>query len=121
MRSGGRRFAMYLIIAKFSFCLIALILTLLLILMESGITDRFSPMKASDFVSGVTIFMLLYTISAIFLFLSAGEIYTKTLILFFGFSPFIIGQFATYKKLKLYSYTQIFCVILSLGYVLHFV
>lgn len=66
-------------------------------------------MKISHFLALIAIFMALYVISGI-LFAFKSNI----LFILFALSPFIIGKFATYEKEKIYSFIQIFCVLLSI-------
>lgn len=100
------------------FILVSLILAFLLIAREIGITKYMSPMRASDYVSSMAVFMLGYILISFVIAVFAQGIFNKMIFLFFCASPFIIGKFVTYKRLKIFSVLQILCVIISLGYVI---
>ena len=109
---------MHLTILKILFVLNCLILTILLILRELGITKKMSPMKASDFVSTIAGFLFAYITIALLLAISVDRVFSKAVTIIIAISPFIIGKLVTYQKVKIYSIIQILCVIFSLIYVL---
>ena len=109
---------MYCKIIEFSFILSSLALLFLMILREFGLTKNLSPMRASDYISIMAIFMFAYIILALILAALIPGSINKIVMAIFGLSPFIIGKLVTYKKVKIYTYGQIFCVILSLVYII---
>ena len=109
---------MYLKILEYGFVLICGILTVLLVLREFGITKKMSGMRASDYISTVSAFLLGYIIFAFLLAIFLPYLLHKAVMLVLGFSPFIIGKLATYQKLKVYSIIQIFVIFLRGIYLL---
>lgn len=109
---------MFLEFLQKSFIFIAFVFAILLILRECGITKKLSPMRASDYVSVIAIFMVLYVISAILLVIFHYYFGVKITMLLFAIIPFAIGKAANYKEIKTYSIIQILCVILSIVYAL---
>lgn len=109
---------MCLKIFEILFLLTAIILTILLIIREFGITKKLSPMRASDFVSSIAGFLFAYIIFAILLSILISGWVNKCVMIFFAISPFIIGKLVTYQKVKIYSIIQILCVILSIVYLI---
>ena len=109
---------MCLKIFEILFLLTAIILTILLIIREFGITKKLSPMRASDFVSSIAGFLFAYIIFAILLSIFISGWVNKCVMIFFAISPFIIGKMVTYQKVKIFSTIQIICVILSIVYLI---
>lgn len=108
---------MCLKIFELIFVFISLSLAFLLIAREIGITKHMSPMHASDYISSIAALLLGYIIISFIIAVFAQGIFNKIIFLFFCASPFIVGKFVTYKRLKIFSVLQILCVIISLGYV----
>lgn len=108
---------MYLKILEILFGSLAFGLIVLMILRELGITKKLSPMRASDYVSSMAGLLFAYIIFAFALAAFVPGGINKIILALFGISPFIIGKLVTYKKVKMYSFIQIVCVILSLVYV----
>ena len=75
--------------------------------------NKISPVIA--FIAGL---ILLYIFLGLILTIFLPTVKYKLIILLFTLSPFIIGKLVTYKKLKFYSIIQLFCVILSVGFLL---
>ena len=105
---------MCLTLLKIIFGVSAFLLAVLLILREKGYTKDFSPMKASDYISGLAGLMFFYVVSACLVAILIDGAIIKIVMLLFGLSPFIIGKLVTYEKVKIYSIIQIACIILSL-------
>ena len=108
---------MYLKILEILFGSLAFILLLLMLFRELGITKKLSPMRASDYISSMAGFLLLYIVFAFVLAIFTPIGINKMVMALFGISPFIIGKLVTYKNVRVYSFIQILCVILSLVYV----
>lgn len=109
---------MYLIIGKYAFAIISLMLfiTLSLRVFVPNIfenNNKLSPIIA--FMAGL---VLLYVFLGLILTMLIPIIKYKLIMFLFTLSPFIIGKLVTYKKLKLYSIIQLFCVILSIGFLI---
>ena len=100
------------------FIFVSLVFTILLILREFGITRKLSPMKASDYVSGIAIFLILYVISTFLLVVYHQNLQFRITMALFGIIPFAIGKAVNFKRVKTYSIIQILCVILSMVYAL---
>ena len=100
------------------FIFIASILAILLILRECGITKKLSPMKASDYVSVIAVFLILYSLGALTLAVFYPILNLRITMILFGVIPFVIGKVADYKKVRTYSIIQILCVILSILFLL---
>ncbi len=66
----------------------------------------------------IAIFLIVYFLSCLSMIIIIPQITHKFIMVLFAASPFIIGKFVTYKKLKYYSIIQILCVILSIVFVL---
>ena len=66
----------------------------------------------------IAIFLILYFIICICFVPIVNGLINKLIMLLFALLPFIIGQVVSYKKLKIYSIIQIFCVILSIIFVI---
>lgn len=98
---------MYLKILEILFVIAGISLFMLLSLrgyISSKIKDN---LKISAFVSFIAGVLLAYIVLAILLAIfGKGGIY-KVLMAFFAVSPFIIGRFANYEKVKIYSFIQI--------------
>ena len=100
------------------FIFIASAYAILLILRECGITEKINPMRASDFVSVITIFLILYVVSAFLVALCYPILNLRIAMILFGITPFVLGKAASYKEIKTYSIIQILCVILSIMFLL---
>lgn len=98
------------------FILAALLLTLLMLVRECGITKKMSPMKASDFVSSIALFVFLYVFFALLLVFILPGLHNKLIMVIFAISPFVIGKLVTYQTVKLYSFIQILCIVISAVY-----
>ena len=109
---------MFLNFSLHSFVVIAAILAILLILREFGITKKLSPMRASDYVSVIAIFLVIYVINAFLIMIFNPLIDVRISMALFGIIPFVIGKMVKYEDVKLYSTIQILCVIFSIVYVL---
>lgn len=72
----------------------------------------------SKYTPVIAIFLILYFLSCLSMIIIIPQITHKLIMTLFAASPFIIGKFVTYKKLKYYSIIQILCVILSVVFVL---
>lgn len=94
------------------------ILTIQLLMAFFKIHERMSTMNSSRFISSIAGSFFLYVINAIALVILLPQPASKLVMAFFCITPFIIGVFATYERLKLYSIIQILCVIISGAYVL---
>lgn len=103
----------------FEICFISfgILLALFLTLCEFGVTKKMSGMKASDFIFYVAFTMFAYILTAFLLVFFVPEITNKLIIALFGLSPFVIGKFVSYHKLRFYSIIQIMIVLLSAIYV----
>lgn len=108
---------MHLKILEIIFGLSSFTLILLMLFREMGITKRLSPMRASDYISSMAIFLLAYVVFAFLLAIFTPSGLNKIIFALFGISPFIIGKLVTYYTVKRYSILQILCVILSLVYI----
>ena len=98
---------MYLKILEILFVISGILLVLLLSLREFISSKIKDNLKVSAFVSFIAGILLIYIVLAILLAIfGKGGIY-KFLMAFFGVSPFIIGRFASYEKIKIYSFIQI--------------
>ena len=109
---------MYLKIFEIIFGISSFAFLLLMILREIGVTKRLTPMRASDYVSSMAMFLLAYIVFAFLIAIFIPSWINKIIFSLFGISPFIIGKLVTYQKVKKYSIMQILCVILSLLYTL---
>ena len=108
---------MYLNFVLKSFAPIASVLLILLCLRELGITKKLSPMRASDYVSVIAIFLILYVINAFLIAVFYPLADVKISMVLFGIIPFAIGKAVKYEDVKVYSIIQILCVIFSIVYV----
>lgn len=107
---------MYLKIFEITFIIFGILSGINFTLLHFGISDKMKPMKASDYLSFVTIILLMYVINAIVLmFLFDG--FNKLYILLFAFAPFLIGRLAEYKTLKRFAIIQIIIIFCSIIYV----
>ena len=75
--------------------------------------SKLSPVMA--LLGGLLVFYILVGVVLICIF---SSLLNKAIMLIFVLSPFIIGKFVTYEKLKIYSIIQLLCVILSLVFVI---
>ncbi len=105
---------------KLLFSISGLLFILSIIIHKLYISKQKDIMKASHFVAGMAIFMGIYILSGIVLSFSVKGIINKLIILLFALSPFIIGRFATYKYVKIYSLIQIICILISIFYIFIF-
>ncbi len=103
---------------KTLFALSGLLFILSIIIHKLYISKQKDIMKASHFVAGMAIFMGIYILSGIIMGFAVKGIINKLIILLFALSPFIIGRFATYKHIKIYSMVQIVCILISILYIL---
>ena len=98
---------MYLKIMEILFIFAGILLVVLLSLREYISSKIKDNLKISAFVSFIAGVLLIYIVLAILLAIfGKGGMY-KVLMAFFGVSPFIIGRFANYEKLKVFSFIQI--------------
>ena len=109
---------MCLKIFSFTFLVLAIYLTMQMIALMSGVTNKMRPMESSKFISSIAAVMLGYVINAFLLMLFIPQWHAKVIFLAFGIMPFLIGNVATYQKLKLFSILQTICVIMSGVYIL---
>ena len=105
-------------ITKLTFELVSITLSLLLafrVFFPNVLknNNKLSPVMA--LLGGLFVFYILIGVMLIFIL---PLLVYKIIMLFFVFSPFIIGKLVTYQKLKIYSIIQILCVILSLVFVI---
>ena len=104
---------MYLIVIKSLFIFFGLLLAALLVFREKIVSKIGDNLKISVFISLIAAIMLAYVIVAVlFLFAPIG-FYAKLLMLFFAASPFIVGKFVTYEKVKTFTILQILLAIVS--------
>ena len=82
------------------------------------ISKQKDMMKASHFVAGMAIFMGIYILSGLVLTFIIPNIIYKIVVFVFAMSPFLIGKFANYKFEKIYSLIQVFCVLMSIAFIL---
>lgn len=98
---------MYIKIMEILFVISGILLVSFLSLREFISSKIKDNLKISAFISFIASLLLIYIILAILLAIfGKGGIY-KTLMAFFGVSPFIIGRLASYEKIKIYSFIQI--------------
>ena len=106
---------MYLKILEITFIILGVLSGINFTLLHFGIADKMKPMKASDYMSFVTIILLMYVINAIILmFLLNGM--DKLYILLFAFAPFLIGKLTEYNTLKRFAVIQIVIIFCSIIY-----
>ena len=101
---------------KILFIIIGFILFLMLSFYKLYLCKKPRTEKVSVFVSGLGAIFLLYIVIAVLLAIFIPGIINKSVLLFFGISPFIIGKLATYEKEKIYSLIQILFVAVSVIY-----
>ena len=104
---------MYLIVIKSLFIFFGLLLAALLIFREKIVSKIGDNLKISGFVSSIAACMLAYVLIALLFLFAPIVFYTKLLMLFFAASPFIIGKFVTYEKVKTFTILQILLAIVS--------
>ncbi|MBR2069767.1 MAG: hypothetical protein IJ877_08415 [Candidatus Gastranaerophilales bacterium] len=102
-----------------AFSLSGLLFVLSIFIHKIYISKQKDIMKASHFIASMTIFMGLYILSGFILTFFVKGIFSKILIFLFAMSPFIVGKFATYKYEKIYSLIQVFCVLISIGFIFY--
>ena len=98
---------MFLKILEILFIIIGIMLVILLSFREFISSKIKDNSKVSAFISFIAGVLLLYIILAILLAIFAPNGAYKALMAFFGVSPFIIGYFANYEKIKIFSFIQI--------------
>ena len=104
---------MHIIVIKSLFIFLAITFALLLIFREKIAKKIGDNLKISAFVSVIAGILLAYVITAAsFLFVSEN-ILGKIIMVFFALSPFIIGYFSTYEKVKIFTTLQIILAIMS--------
>ena len=109
---------MYLMISKYIFVSISILLTILFSL-RTFLPNLFKDSKKnSPFMALLAGLFITYILSGLFLCALIPTLKYKLIMLIFTLSPFIIGKLVTYKKLKFYSIFQIFCVILSMVFII---
>ena len=99
---------MYLEILKTLFIITGIFLVVLLSLRKYISAKINDNLKVSAFISVIAGFLLLYVILAVLLAIIVPNIILKIFMVFFAASPFIIGRLATYEKIKIYGFIQIF-------------
>ena len=100
------------------FIALSSILALLLIIYKVFVCKIKQNPKISVYVSIITGVLFLYILFALMLSVTSVGIVNRVIILLLGLSPFIIGKLATYKKENLFSWIQIFVIILGVVYIL---
>lgn len=105
---------MYIELFKTIFIIISIIFVLLLSLRNYISYKIKDNQKISAFISLIAGFLLLYVIFAIILSVLLPDIFKKLLMIFFGFSPFLIGYFATYEKVRFFGFLQIILAVISI-------
>ena len=104
---------MLLMILKILFAISAIAFSGLVIFHKKYTSKEKDNIKISNFVATMAIFLSLYIICAAIILAIYGGLKYKVLMLMFLLSPFIIGKFATYQKIKLYSIIQIMIMLVS--------
>ena len=102
---------------KYMFTLFALILAFMIIFFKLHMQNKNRTEKTAVYVSFIVWSFVFYVISAFLLAFFIKDTTNKIILIIFGLSPFLIGKFASYEKENLYSYLQVFCAIISAGYV----
>ncbi len=103
---------------KLIFIISGLLFVLSIIVHKLYVSKQKDMMKASHFIAAMAIFMGIYILSGIILSFLIPNFLYRLLIIVFALSPFIIGKLATYEKEKIYSFIQVFCVLISLVFIL---
>lgn len=109
---------MHIKLFEISFLILGILSFLELIVLELGILKKFPPMKASDIMSAFAATLLLYVINSLILFFFVSGI-SRIYMLLFGLTPFIIGYFAKYKALRIFTFIQILIFICGIIYTIN--
>ena len=104
---------MLLAVLKSIFAVSAILFTLLIFLHKQFTKRVKDNIKVSNFVATMAFSLVIYIICAILIAVFIPSIKYKILMIIFALSPFIIGKFATYEKIKLYSLAQITIMIVG--------
>ena len=83
---------MCLKIFEIIFGISSLLLILLMVLREMGITKQLSPMRASDYVSSIAAFMLAYIVFAFLIAIFVPSGLNKIIFALFFFTLFVIKK-----------------------------
>lgn len=109
---------MCLIITKYFFVTISILLSVLF-LIRMFFPNLFKDSKVnSPYMAFLGSLLIFYVLSGLVITILLPSIIYKFVVLLFTLSPFIIGKLVTYQKLKIYSIFQIFCVILSVVFII---
>ena len=95
------------------FILSGLVFILAIVINQLWISKLKNPMLSSHFVAGITASIAFYVITAFCTAIFAPGIISKSIMVLFAVSPFIIGKFATYDKKVLFTALQFLCILLS--------
>ncbi len=98
------------------FLVITALLFLLILLGNLFIFDKKHPVIVGRYATVITVFIVLYCISAFFLLFKGGAV-NRLVIGFLLLSPFIIGKLVTYKTIKIFTFVQLLVLVLGYGYV----
>ena len=89
---------------------------ILLIFAHKKITSKIKDnVKVANYVAIIAFSLTIYICCAVIITFFIPEFKYKILMLLFAFSPFIIGKFATYQKIKLYCLLQSVIMIVSVA------
>lgn len=100
------------------FSISGLLFILSVLIHKTYISKQKDTMKASNFIAAMAVFLAFYILLGIIGAFLIPSYINKIIMLIFALSPFIIGKFATYEHEKTYSLIQVFCVLISVAFVL---
>ena len=104
---------MLLNIIKIVFIMSTILFSVLIILHKRFTLKIKDNIKISNYVAAIAFFLVAYIISALLIMIISTGIKFKLLMLLFAIMPFIVGKFAQYEKIKLYSAIQIIIMVFS--------
>lgn len=111
---------MLLTVLKYAFELNSLLLALSIIGGKCFVFNKKDAMFISNYCAGIAVFMGLYVLmSFVFAGIAAGGL-SKSVMAFFGISPFILGLSANYNNEKYFTAAQVIFIIISILYVMRF-
>ena len=105
-------------ILKYSYIIAALLFVLSVVAGKLFIFNKKDASFISDYCAGMAVALGFYVIlSLVFVFIFP-DVFSKGLMLFFAFSPFLIGLLATYHTEKFFTVLQLLIILGSVAYII---
>ena len=104
---------MLLEIIKILFIISAIMFSFLIVIHKQYTLKVKDNVKISNFVAIIAFSLVAYIVGAFLIAILSGSIKYKILMILFAISPFVIGKFSTYRRIKIFSLIQIIVMLIG--------